>query len=68
MNKPSFDSMNKQELRQYMLNHRNDKEVFEYYLDKFTNPNNPVYPAPDSLADMSYIQKIFEQRESRGNS
>lgn len=59
MNKPDFDSMSRQELRQYMLDHRDDKEAFEFYLDKFRNPNNPIYPAPQGLEDMAYLQKIL---------
>ncbi|MBE9212152.1 hypothetical protein IQ247_05395 [Plectonema cf. radiosum LEGE 06105] len=61
MNTPDFDSMSREELRQYMLDNRDDKTAFEFYLDKFRNPNSPIYPAPQSLEDMSYLQKIFRQ-------
>ncbi|MEO1765260.1 MAG: hypothetical protein AAFR83_25735 [Cyanobacteria bacterium J06629_18] len=61
MTTPDFDSMSREELRQYMLDNRDDKAAFEFYLDKFRNPNNPVYPAPQSLEDMSYLQKIILQ-------
>lgn len=59
MSTPDFESMSREELRKYMLEHRDDKEVFEFYLDKFRNPNNPIYPAPQGLEDMSYLQKIL---------
>ena len=59
MSTPDFDSMSREELRKYMLDHRDDKEAFEFYLDKFRNPNNPIYPAPLGLEDMSYLQKIL---------
>jgi len=55
MAKPDFDSMSREKLRQYMLDNRDDKAAFEFYLDKFRNPNNPAYPAPQSLEDMSYL-------------
>ncbi len=61
---PDFDSMSREELRQYMLDNRDDKAAFEFYLDKFRNPNNPVYPAPQSLEDMSYLQKIILQHQA----
>lgn len=64
MSTPNFDSMSREELRQYILENRNDKEAFEFYLDKFTNPDSPIYPAPQSLEDMSYLQKI--SKKSRG--
>ena len=60
---PEFDSMSKKELRQYILEHRNDNAAFEFYLDKFTNPNSTIYPAPQSLEDMSYLQKIILQHK-----
>ena len=59
MSTPDFDSMSREELRKYLLDHRDDKEAFEFYLDKFRNPNNPIYPAPQGLEDMSYLQKIL---------
>ncbi|MGB3638461.1 MAG: hypothetical protein WBA39_12940 [Rivularia sp. (in: cyanobacteria)] len=61
---PEFDSMTREELRQYMLDNRKDKAAFEFYLDKFRNPNNPIYPAPQSLEDMSYLQKIILQHQA----
>jgi hypothetical protein len=61
---PDFDSMSREELRQYMLDNRDDKAAFEFYLDKFRNPNNPIYPAPQSLEDMSYLQKIILQHQA----
>ncbi len=63
MTTPDFDSMSREELRQYMLEHRDDKAAFEFYLDKFRNHNNPVYPAPQSLDDVSYLQKIIRQQK-----
>ena len=64
MANPDFESMSREELRQYMLDNRDDKAAFEFYLDKFRNPNNPVYPAPQSLEDMSYLQKIILQHQA----
>ena len=61
---PDFDSMSREELRQYMLDNRKDKEAFEFYLDKFSNPDSPIYPAPQSLEDMSYLQKIILQHQA----
>ena len=64
MANPDFESMSREELRQYMLDNRDDKAAFEFYLDKFRNPNNPVYPAPQSLEEMSYMQKIILQHQA----
>lgn len=64
MTTPDFDSMSREELRQYMLDNRDDKAAFEFYLDKFRNPDSPIYPAPQSLEDMSYLQKIILQHQA----
>lgn len=62
MSTPDYNSMSKEELKKYMLEHRDDKLAFEIYLERFTNPDSPVYPAPQSLEDMSYLQKIIKQQ------
>ena len=42
MSTPDFDSMSREELRKYMLDQRDDKEAFEFYLDKFRNQNKTI--------------------------
>lgn len=46
---------------------KDDKEAFEFYLDKFRNPNNPIYPAPQGLEDMAYLQKILLDKNPNNN-
>ncbi|WP_442854677.1 DUF6887 family protein, partial [Fischerella sp. PCC 9605] len=44
--------MTRADLRQYILDHREDQEPLEVYIDRFQNPNNKVFPAPESIEDL----------------
>lgn len=51
--KPDFATMNKVELRAYVLEHRADEEALHAYLDRLhaENPNTRVYGPDDDVAE-----------------
>ena len=42
----NFKAMSRQELRTYILDHRDDEEAFQVYMDKVTAEPGEIYPAP----------------------
>ncbi|OUL18558.1 MULTISPECIES: hypothetical protein [unclassified Nostoc] len=61
MSKPDFTTMTRPEFRQYILEHREDEEALQIYIDRFQNPNAKVYPAPKSLEDLENFPEIHRQ-------
>jgi len=60
--KPNFETMTRQELRDYMLAHRDDDEAFYAYMDKLNQePSKPVFPAPQSINDLSNFPELLEK-------
>lgn len=50
--KPNFAAMTAQELRSYVLAHRDDEEALQAYLDKLHESSNArFYKAEDDVAD-----------------
>jgi hypothetical protein len=51
--KPDFAMMTTPELRAYVLNHRDDQEALQAYLDRrhSENPNPRIYSAEDDVAE-----------------
>lgn len=56
-----FTQMPRAELRKYILDHRDDQTALSIYLDRFRNPNNPVYPAPQSIEDLENYGELHQQ-------
>ena len=55
MKKPDFNPMTRQELRAYVLAHREDDAAIAALI-KRANPNTPIYPCPqtdDNLQEMN---------------
>lgn len=66
--KPDFNNMTKDELREYVITHQDDKEAFYIYIDRLkSNPSNKVYS--NSLSPQE-IDKIvtnhLKEKQSRG--
>ncbi|WP_404787453.1 DUF6887 family protein [Altericista sp. CCNU0014] len=51
--KPDFATMNKFELRAYVLEHRDEEEALHAYLDRLhtENPNSRVYQPEENVAE-----------------
>ena len=57
--KPDFNNMNKDELRQYVITHQDDKEAFYIYVDQLkSNISTQVYP--NSLAPQEIDQAVTD--------
>ncbi len=70
MSKPDFMSLTRVQLRQYILEHREDEEALQIYIDRFQSPNNKVFPAPQTIEDLENFpelhQQHLEQRRNQG--
>jgi len=66
---PNFQNMSVQELKSYILSHREDDEAFYAYLDKVRErKNRVVYPPLQSLEELEKYPEIIEQmRQDSGN-
>ncbi len=57
MSKINYQSMSKQELRKYFLEHREDKKAFQEYLARRHQDSQRIITAAD---DLSFDKKIQE--------
>ncbi|MDV2998251.1 MAG: hypothetical protein N4J56_007956 [Chroococcidiopsis sp. SAG 2025] len=65
--KPNFQTMSKEELRTYVLNHRDDEAAFHTYMDKLHAQENRIeHPAVDSFDELENYPEFARklQRES----
>lgn len=61
MTKPDFSKMTRQELRAYILAHRNDDDAIEALI-KRGNPDSPIYPFPRSDEDFREMEEILKRK------
>jgi hypothetical protein len=61
MTKPDFSKMTRRELRAYALAHRDDGAVITELLTR-ANPDRPVYPYPETDADLVQMEEIFRRK------
>ncbi|AFZ49150.1 UNVERIFIED_CONTAM: hypothetical protein BEN50_01665 [Euhalothece sp. KZN 001] len=61
MNNINYQTMSKQELKKYFLEHREDKKAFQEYLDRRHQNSKPTTTADDPLFD-SKIQEAIRQQ------
>jgi hypothetical protein len=61
MMKPNFDTMTRQELRDYILQHREDDDAIEALIRK-GNPNSPTYKFPQTDEDLQEMEAILKQK------
>ena len=60
--KPNFKTMTHQELKNYVLSHREDEEAFNAYLDKVSAKKDRVtYPPLQSLEELENYPEVIEQ-------
>jgi hypothetical protein len=65
MTKPNFSAMSRQELRAYILAHREDDEAIEALIQR-GNPNSPKYPFPQTENDLKEMEKILKRKLGSG--
>ncbi|ACK72661.1 conserved hypothetical protein [Gloeothece citriformis PCC 7424] len=61
MTKPDFNHMTRQELRAYILAHREDDEAIEALI-KRGDPNSPRYKFPQTEEDLREMQEILKRK------
>ncbi|MEH2054566.1 DUF6887 family protein [Nostoc sp.] len=61
MTKPDFSKMSRQELRAYILAHREDDEAIEVLI-KRRNPNSPTYPFPQTNEHLREMEEILKKK------
>ncbi|PSN14984.1 hypothetical protein C7293_09195 [filamentous cyanobacterium CCT1] len=61
MTKPGFSHMSRQELRGYVLAHRDDDEAIEALI-QMGSPNAPVYPFPQTEDDLKVMEEILQKK------
>ena len=62
MNKPNFEIMSQQELRDYFLAHRDDQAAFYAYIDKLHAEGNWIEMPPlKSLEDLENYPDFVER-------
>jgi hypothetical protein len=65
ISKPDFTTMSRAELRQYILDNREDDEAFQTYLDRFTSEDAAIFPAPQSIEDLENFPELHQQNLER---
>lgn len=61
MTKPDFNRMTRQELRTYILTHRDDDEAIAALIQR-GNPNGARYPYPQTPEDVSTMTEILRRK------
>ncbi len=61
--KSKFEAMNRQELRAYILEHREDEEAFQLYLDQVIAEPGEIYPAPKKIEDLSNFPQLLPKNK-----
>ena len=59
--KPNFDSMTRQEIRDYILQHQEDDDAIEALISK-GNQNSPTYKFPQTDEDLLGMEAILKQK------
>ena len=59
--KPDFSKMTRQELRNYILTHREDDDAIETLINK-GNPHSFKYPFPQTEDDFRAMEEILKQK------
>jgi hypothetical protein len=59
MTQPNFAQMNREELRVYMLEHRDDEVAFHAYIDKLATEPVLAHGTPEDAQDPVRFAEIF---------
>jgi hypothetical protein len=61
--KPTFQDMSINQLRTYVLEHREDKDAFENLVDRLkTDASGVVYPCPNTPETIQVTRKAIQER------
>ncbi len=62
---PNFEKMTRQELRAYILEHREDDEAFYIYADRVTAEPGELYPAVQTIEDLQHFPQLLKEHRAR---
>jgi hypothetical protein len=65
MIQPDYKQMNRAELREYMLTHRDDEQAFHTYMDKVQQESVKTPISDEVLADPQKFAAFIEQNKQR---
>lgn len=66
MNQFDLEAMSRQELRAYLLEHREDEEAYQVYIQKVkTEPAKETFPAPQSIEDLQHFPRLLKQNKQQ---
>jgi hypothetical protein len=60
---PNFATMTRKELRQYILEHREDDEAVSIYAERFRDPNAKVYRQDQGFNDLEVAMELRKRLE-----
>jgi SOS response regulatory protein OraA/RecX len=73
MTQSNFDEMSREELRAYLLDHRDDEAAFHAYMDRLASEPVVAQGKPEDLQDAAHfaealarVQRIKQERRNRG--
>jgi hypothetical protein len=61
MMQSNFSQMTRQELKAYVLAHREDDDAIAALIQR-SNPDRPKYPFPQTDEDFAAMEEIFRQK------
>lgn len=61
MTQPNFEQMSREELRAYLLEHRDDEAVFHAYMDKLAREAVWVRGSQEDLQDAAHFAAFIEK-------
>lgn len=61
MMKPNFATMTRREIREYILQNREDDDAIEALISK-GNPHSPTYKFPQTNEDLLEMEAILKQK------
>ena len=64
-----FGTMDKTQLRAYLIDHPQDKLAFQAFVDRFTSEADPkTYPMAESLEEIEEIDNLIQQKVAQAKS
>ena len=65
MKKSNFETMSRQELIAYILEHRDEDEPFYILMDRVKAEPGEIYPAPQSIEDLKNFSELLEKHRRK---
>ena len=64
-----FNTMNKVELRAYLIKHPEDKSAFQAFVDRYTyEANSATYSPAQSLEEIKEVDNLIQQKSTQSQT